>query len=147
MKQITEYLLGNTNNKITSGIKIPKDIKFYETNISGENIIEDILYNFYKLFSKEDVREAFKNYENTEFNMICWYSKSDNAKYCEDLLNEMFPDGYERNYYAYKDAADLYSIVDEDKNVVIARFKSNDDRAIYIIDTGDAGYMYLCIEI
>lgn len=146
MKQITEYLLGNKNNKITSGIKIPENINFYETNISGENIIEDILYNFYKLFSKEDVREAFKNYENTEFNIICWYYESDNADYCKDVLAKMFPDVYERNYYAYKDAADLYSIVDEDKNAVIARFRSNKDKAIYIIDTGDKGYKYLCIE-
>lgn len=151
MINLNEYLLSNKHkNAITgnvTGIKIPDDIHYSFKDVSVEDLITDVLYNFGDIISKNDLNKAFKGYEKSEFNILCWSWESYDSEKYGAVLDKMFPNGgYEEIYGEYKNDADLYTIIDEDINVIITRFISQDERSIYIIDSGDKGYIYLCIE-
>lgn len=146
MININEYLLSNKHKNAITGIKIPDNIPYAYKNVSVKDLITDVLYNFGEIISRNDLDKAFEGYEKSEFNVIGWYFDANNAYRYEDILNKMFPSDYADTYLSYLDDADLCLTIDEDTNAIIVRFISQDDKAIYIIDTGDNGYIYLCIE-
>ena len=146
MKTIVEFLLDKAHKTVSGGITIPKGLYFTYKDLKGNSIIDAMLNNFNNYFSREDMNKLFKGYKDALFDIIYWNGNSRGFGNADDAINELFPSKHGDNYYSYLDDAELYEEISPDENVFIARFISQDDKAICIVDTGDLGHVYVCVE-
>lgn len=148
---ILEKLIINKNTKIDQpgfNPKIPDKLYSNET-LTCKEIIEktirvfgDYYEGYVKTKFKKEVNKLFSDSKNSEFNIIEW--SGNEAGYIDehDAIEALFPS--ESTYWDYD--AEYYKMYDEETNGAVFRFISDDNRAICIVDTGDYGYCYVCVE-
>ena len=132
MKNLTEFI----NEKKEFIVNVPEDI-----NITGTKKCKELI----KMLNDEfdfRVDKLFAGLTNKTFNYIYWDGNSRGYHDEQDAICSLFPS--DSTYYDYIDAAEICE--DYDTDGVLLRFKTKDNKHVCVIDAGDSGYSYVCIE-
>lgn len=141
MKNIFNFIYESIFKK--SSIKIPKKL-YYDEILLGKDAIKKITNEFEDYFTPAQIKKLFKGDENKSFKMIYWNSNSRGYRDAANTLKKLFgEDGWIDGWIDY---ADYFEFVDEDSNTALGKFTSSNGKVINVIDVGDWGYVYTCIE-
>lgn len=141
MKNIFNFIYESIFKK--SSIKIPKKL-YYDEILLGKDAIKKITNEFEDYFTPAQIKKLFKGDENKSFKMIYWNSNSRGYRDAANTLYKLFgEDGW---IDGWSDYADYFEFVDEDSNTALGKFTSSNGKVINVIDVGDWGYVYTCIE-
>lgn len=132
MKNLKEFI----TEKKEFIVKVPKNI--YTT---GTKKCKELI----KMINDEfdfKIDKLFVGLTNKNFDYIYWNGDSEGYQEESDAIYSLFPSG--STYYDYIDEAEIY---EESENYgVLLRFKTKDNKHVCVIDSGDTGYSYVCIE-
>ena len=132
MKNLKEFI----TEKKEFIVKVPKNI--YTT---GTKKCKELI----KMINDEfdfKIDKLFVGLTNKNFDYIYWNGDSEGYQEESDAIYSLFPSG--STYYDYIDEAEIY---EESENYgVLLRFKTKDNKHVCVIDSGDTGYSYICIE-
>ena len=132
MKNLKEFI----TEKKEFTVKVPKNI--YTT---GTKKCKELI----KMINDEfdfKIDKLFVGLTNKNFDYIYWNGDSEGYQEESDAIYSLFPSG--STYYDYIDEAEIY---EESENYgVLLRFKTKDNKHVCVIDSGDTGYSYICIE-
>lgn len=132
MKNLTEFI----NEKKEFIVNVPEDI-----NTTGTKKCKELI----KMLNDEfdfKVDKLFAGLTNKTFDYIYWDGNSRGYHDEQDAICSLFPS--DSTYYDYIDAAEICE--DYDTDGVLLRFKTKDNKHVCVIDAGDSGYSYVCIE-
>jgi hypothetical protein len=133
MKEFKTFI--NENLKKENFVpKIPKDI-YYDKELSCKDTID------YTSEGIEGVDELFDGLDNSTFKIIYWDGNSRGYQDASDAIGELFPTG---TYYSYIDNAEWSK--DNEEDGILLRFVTRNKKHICVVDAGDNGYCYVCIE-
>lgn len=132
MKNLTEFI----NEKKEFIVKVPKNI--YTTGTKKCNELIKMINDEFDF----KIDKLFVGLTNKNFDYIYWNGDSEGYQEESDAIYSLFPSG--STYYDYIDAAEICE--DYDTDGVLLRFKTKDNKHVCVIDAGDSGYSYVCIE-
>ena len=130
MKNLKEFI----NEKKEFIVNVPKDI-----NITGTKKYKELIEMFDDEFS---IDKLFAGLTNKTFDYIYWNGNSRGYRDESDAIYSLFPS--DSTYYDYIDAAEIYE--ETETEGVLLRFKTKDNKHVCVVDAGDSGYSYVCIE-
>ena len=130
MKNLTEFI----NEKKEFIVNVPKDI-----NITGTKKYKELIEMFDDEF---DTDKLFAGLTNKTFDYIYWNGNSRGYQDESDAIYSLFPS--DSTYYDYIDGAEIYE--ETETEGVLLRFKTNNNKHVCVIDGGETGYTYVCIE-
>ena len=130
MKNLQEFI----NEKKEFIVNVPKDI-----NITGTKKYKELIETFDDEF---DIDKLFVGLTNKTFDYIYWNGNSRGYQDESDAIYSLFPS--DSTYYDYIDGAEIYE--ETETEGVLLRFKTKNNKHVCVIDSGDSGYAYVCIE-
>ena len=130
MKNIKEFI----NEKKEFIVNVPKDI-----NITGTKKYKELIEMFDDEFG---IDKLFAGLTNKTFDYIYWNGNSRGYQDESDAIYSLFPS--DSTYYDYIDGAEIYE--ETEIEGVLLRFKTKDNKHVCVVDAGDSGYSYVCIE-
>ena len=130
MKPLKEFI----NEKKEFIVNVPKDI-----NITGTKKYKELIEMFDDEFS---IDKLFAGLTNKTFDYIYWNGNSRGYRDESDAIYSLFPS--DSTYYDYIDGAEIYE--ETETEGVLLRFKTKDNKHVCVIDGGETGYTYVCIE-
>ena len=130
MKTLQEFI----NEKKEFIVNVPKDI-----NITGTKKYKELIETFDDEF---DIDKLFVGLTNKTFDYIYWNGNSRGYQDESDAIYSLFPS--DSTYYDYIDGAEIYE--ETETEGVLLRFKTKNNKHVCVIDGGDSGYAYVCIE-
>lgn len=119
--------------------KIPKNL-YSDEEAMGTELITRISGELN--MSKSIIKTLFKGLESSSFDVIFWNGNSRGYEDAQNAINKLFPG--DESYWLYSEKADLWKQFKN--NACIAKFITNDNKSICIADSGDDGYVYVCVE-
>jgi len=134
-----------TYNTHPSLIKIPNDF-YYNNELGGESLIKAAIEEFKHgwdgdpMFTAKQIKDLFKDIQDENFGIIEYDGNSGGHNKEDDAIESIFKKG---SWYDYTPEYEQEGYGD---NSMLMKFKSKDDRKIYVIDSGDMGYAWLCVE-
>lgn len=135
-----------TYNAKSSSIKIPNDF-YYDEEIGVNSLIDDAIKEFKygytddeKLFTPKQIKDLFKDTSDENFGVIKLDGNSSGHTDADEAVESIFKKG------SWWDYTPEYSQEGFGDNSILMKFKSTDDRKIYVIDSGDMGYAWICIQ-
>ena len=133
-------------NTKSSLIKIPNDF-YYDDELGSESLIkaaiEEFKYGYTddeKLFTAKQIKDLFKDTSDENFGVIKLDGNSSGHTEADEAAKSIFKKG---SWWDYTPEYEQEGFGD---NSLLMRFKSKDDRKIYVIDSGDVGYAWICVE-
>lgn len=130
MKNLKEFI----NEKKEFIVNVPKDI-----NITGTKKYKELIEMFDDEF---DIDKLFAGLTNKTFDYIFWNGNSRGYQDESDAIYSLFPS--DSTYYDYIDGAEIYE--ETETEGVLLRFKTKDNKHVCVVDGGETGYAYVCIE-
>lgn len=130
MKNLKEFI----NEKKEFIVNVPKDI-----NITGTKKYKELIEMFDDEFG---IDKLFAGLTNKTFDYIYWNGNSRGYQDESDAIYSLFPS--DSTYYDYIDGAEIYE--ETETEGVLLRFKANNNKHVCVIDGGETGYAYVCIE-
>lgn len=130
MKNLKEFI----NEKKEFIVNVPKDI-----NITGTKKYKELIEMFDDEF---DIDKLFAGLTNKTFDYIYWNGNYRGYQDESDAIYSLFPS--DSTYYDYIDGAEIYE--ETETEGVLLRFKTKDNKHVCVVDGGDIGYAYVCIE-
>ena len=134
-----------TYNTKSSLIKIPNDF-YYDKELGGESLIKAAIKEFKNgwagetMFTAKQIKDLFKDINDENFGIIEYDGNSSGHTEADDAIESIFKKG------SWWDYTPEYSQEGFGDNSILMKFKSKDDRKIYVIDSGDMGYAWVCVE-
>lgn len=135
-----------TYNAKSSSIKIPNDF-YYDEEIGVNSLIDDAIKEFKygytddeKLFTPKQIKDLFKDTSDENFGVIKLDGNSSGHTEADEAVESIFKKG------SWWDYTPEYSQEGFGDNSILMKFKSKDDRKIYVIDSGDIGYAWVCVQ-
>ena len=126
--------------------KIPNDF-YYDNELGGERLIKAAIKEFKHgyfddevMFTPKQIKDLFKDINDENFGIIKLDGNSSGHTEADDAVESIFKKGSWWNYtpeYEQEGFSD---------NSRLMKFKSKDDRKIYVIDSGDMGYAWVCVQ-
>ena len=135
-----------TYNTKSSLIKIPDDF-YYDKELGGESLIKAAIKEFKNgytddepMFTAKQIKDLFKDINDENFGIIELDGNSSGHNEADEVSKSLFKKG---SWWDYTPEYEQEGFGD---NSILMKFKSKDDRNIYIIDSGDMGYAWICVQ-
>ena len=135
-----------TYNAKSSLIKIPDDF-YYDKELGGESLIKAAIKEFKNgyssdevMFTAKQIKDLFKDIHDENFGIIELDGNSSGHTDADEASESIFKKG---SWWDYTPEYEQEGFGD---NSILMKFKSKDDRNIYIIDSGDMGYAWICVQ-
>jgi len=134
-----------TYNEKSSLIKIPNNF-YCDDKLGSQDLIEAAIKEFKNgwvgevMFTAKQIKDLFKDINDENFGIIKYDGNSGGHNDADEAIESIFKKGSWWDYtpeYAQEGFGD---------NSILMKFKSKDDRKIYVIDSGDMGYAWVCVE-
>ena len=117
-------------------VKVPKNI--YTTGTMKAKELVDKFNNEFDFESSS----LFEGLMDKNFDYIYCNGNSEGYQDANDAVHTLFPS--DSLYYDYTDTAEICK--DFEENGLLLRFKTKDNKHVCVIDDGDNGISYVCIE-
>ena len=120
---------------------IPKKL-YYDEILTGTKLIN-------KIKNETEIKSAalnklFDGIKSREFMLIEWDGNHRGYENAANAIEKLFPKN--STYHSYIDNSVYADDIEDMDNSVILKFISKDNKSICVIDTGDYGHAYVCVE-
>ncbi len=133
-------------NPKSSLIQIPNDF-YYDKEFGGESLIKAAIKEFKNgyfsdevMFTAKQIKDLFKDIHDENFGIIELDGNSSGHTDADEASESIFKKG------SWWDYTPEYEQEGFGNNSILMKFKSKDDRNIYVIDSGDMGYAWICVQ-
>jgi len=132
-------------NTKSSLIKIPNDF-YYDKELGGDALIKAAIKEFKNgwgdepMFTVNQIIDLFKDINDYNFGIIELDGNSSGHTDADEASESIFKKG---SWWDYTPEYEQEGFGDNSR---LMRFKSKDDRKIYVIDSGDMGYAWVCVQ-
>ena len=121
--------------------KIPSNL-YYDEILTGTKLIN-------KIKNETEIKSAalnklFDGIKSREFMLIEWDGNYRGFENAANAIEKLFP--RKSTYHSYIDNSVYADDIEDMDNSVMLKFISKDNRSICVIDTGDYGHAYVCVE-
>ena len=136
-----------TYNAKSSLIKIPNDF-YYDKELGSEALIKAAINEFNKygydggLFTTKQIKDLFKDTHDENFAIIEFDGNSRGYEKADKAIESLFKKGSWIDYTPEYEQQGL-----DDDNSVLMKFNSTDGRKIYVLDSGDWGISWTCVQL
>lgn len=121
--------------------RIPKNL-YYDEILTGTQLINKIKNE--TEIKAADLNKLFNGIKSSEFMLIEWDGNYEGFEDANNAIQKLFPS--DSSYYDYIGNSVYSAEIKDMDNAVMLKFISKDNRSICVIDTGDSGHAYVCVE-